>query len=489
MVRSLEEDQNQVNKSSQNSSFIQIKKFRFVILIFLTVLATAGITILALSFANNKAASVVMQERKEFHKLYEAYDIMKKQYFADVDEEALVDGAIDGMVKSLDDPYSDYMTKEESKTFEQSITSSFEGIGAEIQELDGDIVIVSPIKGSPAEKAGLKPNDKIVEVDGKSVQGMSANEAVLLIRGKKGTKVTLSIIRQDNEDPIKMTITRDEIPINTVYPEMLEDGIAKIQITSFSTHTDKDLEQALKEMEEKGMKRLILDLRKNPGGLLERAIDISNMFVPEGKTLFQVAYKNGQVEKYVAEDGKKITVPTVILIDEGSASAAEILAAAASESANITLVGKTSFGKGTVQQAEEFKDGSNLKYTMAKWLTPKGNWINEKGIEPDYPVSLPKYADLSYINPEKELKEDTAASDVNTAEQILKELGYNPGKVDSYFDPDTKRAVMEFQKANNIEVTGVLSGETTVTLMTKIQEHLQKNDPQLKKAVDILQTK
>lgn len=188
MVRSLEEDQNQVNKSPQNSSFIQIKKFRFIILIFLTVLATAGITILALSFANNKAASVVMQERKEFHKLYEAYDVMKKQYFADVDEEALVDGAIDGMVKSLDDPYSDYMTKEESEKFEESITSSFEGIGAEIQEIDGDIVIVSPVKGSPAEKAGLKPNDKIVEVDGKSVQGISANEAVLLIRGKKGRK-------------------------------------------------------------------------------------------------------------------------------------------------------------------------------------------------------------------------------------------------------------------------------------------------------------
>lgn len=242
-------------------------------------------------------------------------------------------------------------------------------------------------------------------------------------------------------------------------------------------------------MEEKDMKGLILDLRKNPGGLMEQAIDISNMFVPEGKTLFQVAYKDGQVEKYVAEEGKKISVPTVILIDEGSASAAEILAAAASESANIPLVGKTSFGKGTVQTTEKFQDGANLKYTMAKWLTPKGNWINEKGIEPDYPVSLPDYATLPYINPEKELKEDSASSDVKTAEQILKELGYKPGKVDSYFDSDTKEAVMEFQKQNDLKVTGVLTGETTVALMTKIQEHLQKNDPQLKKAVKVLQTK
>lgn len=489
MVRSLKEDQNQVNETPQNGGFIQIKKFKFVMIIFLIVFLTAGTTIFALSFGDDKAANVVMQERKEFNKLYKAYDQIKKGYFADINEDDLIDGAIDGMVKSLDDPYSDYMTKEESKMFEDSITSSFEGVGAEIQELNGDIVVVSPIKGSPAEKAGLKPNDKIVEVDGKSVKGMSANEAVLLIRGKKGTKVTLSIIRQDKEDPIKMTITRDEIPINTVYSEMLEDGIAKIQITSFSTHTDKDLEDALKEMEEKDMKGLILDLRKNPGGLMEQAIDISNMFVPEGKTLFQVAYKDGQVEKYVAEEGKKISVPTVILIDEGSASAAEILAAAASESANIPLVGKTSFGKGTVQTTEKFQDGANLKYTMAKWLTPKGNWINEKGIEPDYPVSLPDYATLPYINPEKELKEDSASSDVKTAEQILKELGYKPGKVDSYFDSDTKEAVMEFQKQNDLKVTGVLTGETTVALMTKIQEHLQKNDPQLKKAVKVLQTK
>jgi carboxyl-terminal processing protease len=481
----VKEDQNRVNDSPSNG-FFQIKKFTFIMIIFLTVFLTAAVTIVALSFGDDKAANVGIQERKEFQKLYEAYDQIKKAYFENINEEKLINGAIDGMVKSLDDPYSDYMTKKESEMFHDSITSSFEGIGAEIQELNGSIVVVSPIKGSPAEKAGLKPNDKIIEVDGKSVQGMSANEAVLLIRGKKGTKVTLSILRGDSEDPIKMTITRDKIPIHTVYSEMLGDGIAKIQITSFSTHTDQELEKALKELEEKNMKGLILDLRKNPGGLLEQAISISNLFVPEGKLLFQVANKDGKVEKYVAEDGKKVSVPTIILIDEGSASASEILAAAASESAHIPLVGKTSFGKGTVQATKEFQDGSNLKYTMAKWLTPKGNWIHEKGIEPDYPVSMPKYAELPYINPDHKLKEDTASSEVNAAEQILKELGYDPGKVDSYFDSDTAEAVKQFQRENDLEATGVLTGETTVTLMNQIQKHLQKNDPQLKKAEKLL---
>ncbi|WHY83043.1 S41 family peptidase [Siminovitchia fortis] len=489
VVKWMEENQNNREDTPQHAGFIQMKKFRFVMLIFLIVFLTAGVTILALSFGDEKAVNVGMQERAEFNKLYNTYDKLKKSYFQDVDEEKLVDGAIDGMVKSLDDPYSDYMTKEESKVFEESITSSFEGIGAEIQEKNGAIVVVSPIKGSPAEKAGIEPNDKITEVDGKSVRGMSANEAVLLIRGEKGTKVTLTIERKEGEEPKKVTITRDEIPINTVYPEMLDNGVAKIQITSFSSHTDKDLSEALKEMEDKGMKSLILDLRKNPGGLLDQAISISNLFVPKGKMLFQVANKDGKVEEYVAKDGKKITVPTVVLVDEGSASASEILAAAVSESAGIPLVGEKTFGKGTVQTTYEFQDGSNIKYTMAKWLTPDGNWINEKGIEPDKKVAMPKYASLSYIDPDHKLKVDSASSDVKAAEQILKELGYNPGKVDSFYDEDTKNAVMEFQKDEKLETTGVLTGDTTIALMNKIREHLQENDPQVKEAAKMLSKK
>ncbi|VEF48062.1 carboxyl-terminal protease [Bacillus freudenreichii] len=489
VVRWMEEEQNQRQESPQNAGFIKMKKFRFVMLIFLIVFVTAGITILALSFGDEKAVNVGMQERAEFNKLYNTYDKLKKSYFEDVDQEKIIDGAIDGMVKALDDPYSDYMTKEESKVFQDSITSSFEGIGAEIQEKDGAIVVVSPIKGSPAEKAGIKPNDKITEVDGKSVLGMSANEAVLLIRGEKGTKVTLTVERKEGEEPKKVTIIRDEIPINTVYPEMLDNGIAKIQITSFSSHTDKDLSEALKEMEEKGMKSLILDLRKNPGGLLDQAVNISNLFVPKGKMLFQVAYKDGKVEEYVAKDGKKISVPTVVLVDEGSASAAEILAAAVSESANIPLIGDKTFGKGTVQTTDEFQDGSNIKYTMAKWLTPDGNWIHEKGIEPDKKVAMPKYASLSFIDPDLKLKVDTVSQDVKAAEEILKELGYDPGKVDSYFDEKTKGAVEEFQKDENLKASGVLTGDTTVALMNKIRDHLYENDPQVKEAVKVLSKK
>ena len=173
--------------------YIRIRKFKFVMLIFVLVFATAGVTTFALAFGDDKPVKVAVNQRTEFNKLYDTYDQLKKNYYKDLNNDKLINGAINGMLDSLDDPYSDYMTKEEAAQFHESISSSFQGIGAEIQEKDGYIVVVSPIKGSPAEKIGLKPNDKILAVDGKSIRGMSANEAVLLIRGEKGSKVTLTI--------------------------------------------------------------------------------------------------------------------------------------------------------------------------------------------------------------------------------------------------------------------------------------------------------
>ncbi|MCJ7841150.1 S41 family peptidase [Lederbergia sp. NSJ-179] len=455
-------------------------------LIFILVFATAGVTLLALSLGGESPANVIIQERKEFKKLYQAYDELEQNYYQKVNPEDLINGAIDGMVGALGDPYSDYMTKEENDQFEESITSSFEGIGAEIQERDGNIVVVSPIKDSPAEKAGIQPNDKIIKVGDKNIQGMSSNEAVLLIRGKKGTKVNLTILRGEKNKEIKVSLTRAEIPIDTVYAEMLDNGVAKIQITSFSEHTDTELADALEEMNKKGMTSLILDLRRNPGGLLDQAISLSELFVPKGEKIVQVEQRNGAVTETIAKSDQKIDVPTVMLIDEGSASASEILAAAASETADIPLIGVKSFGKGTVQTMKEFSDGSNVKYTMAKWLTPDGNWIHEKGIQPDYEVKLPDYANLPYISPDEEWKVSSTSEEVKAAEQMLKVLGYDPGKVDGFFDDKTKKAVQKFQKDEKLKETGVLSGDTTMKLMTKLSDHLTKEDPQVKKAVEVL---
>ncbi len=477
----LEEEQVNENKSG----FVNMKKFHFVMMLFFIIFLTAGVTTFALSFGEEKVVTVA-SERTEFNKLYSAYDTLKKEYFKELDQKDLINGAIDGMVKALDDPYTDYMSIDEAKSFHSSIDSSFEGIGAEIQEKDGFIVIVSPIKGSPAEKAGLKPNDMVLSVDGKSIQGMTSTEAVALIRGEKGTKVELEIQRPGAEDLLKVPIIRDEIPIETVYGEMVNDTIAKVQITSFSKNTPQELVGILNDLQKQGMKGLVLDLRHNPGGLLDEAINISSMFVPKGKLILKVEDRNGKTKEYPSQNDGNPNLPLVVLIDKGSASASEILAAAVRESADVKLVGETSFGKGTVQTAKDLKDGSNLKFTTAKWLTPNGNWIHKKGIKPDFEVSLPSYATLSIINPDKELKLSSLSTEVGTAQKMLKALGYDPGREDGFFDEKTKEAVEAFQEAEKLPADGVLKGDSTLKLMELLRDKIESNDTQLQKAIDVL---
>lgn len=479
------EEENQ-KQPKEAGKFIKIKKFTFIMGIFLVIFLTAGITTIALTFGDEKVESLAPDKHAEFEKLYSTYDKIKDDYYEEVDEEKLVDGAINGMIKSLDDPYSAYMDKKEASSFHESISSSFEGIGAEIQEQDGQIMVVSPIKGSPAEKAGVKPNDIILSVDGKSVEGLTSSEAVLKIRGEKGTKVDLSISRAGESEPIELTIKRDTIPIETVYAEMLDDGVAKIQVTSFSEHTVQELKTALEEMSKKDMKGLVLDLRGNPGGLLDQAIEMASLFIPNGKVVLQVEDRSGKKDVYKSENDGELKIPVVVLIDDGSASASEIVAAAVSESADIPLIGVKSFGKGTVQTAQDFEDGSNFKYTAAKWLTPEGNWIHKKGIKPDINVKLPDYASLPYISPDKELKASDSSSEVKAAEEMLKVAGHDPGKIDGFFDEATKNAVTAFQREQKIKETGTIKDDTTVKLMQVIREKILKNDTQVKKAVEVL---
>jgi carboxyl-terminal processing protease len=487
MAKEKVEDTNieQGQVSENKSGYIRLKKFHFIMLLFLVVFLSAGITTFALAFGDEKVVTVGT-ERQEFNKLYEAFDTLKSGYYKEIDQKKVINGAINGMVESLDDPYSDYMSNEEAENFHGSISSSFQGIGAEIQEKDGHIVIVSPIKGSPAEKAGLKPNDMILSVNGKSLQGMNSTQAVTLIRGKKGTKVELSIQRPGTDAPITVPIIRDEIPIETVYGEMVGDGIAKVQITSFSSNTSKELVEKLNELQGKGMKGLVLDLRQNPGGLLDQAISISSMFVPKGKLILKVEDRNGKIKEYPSQNEGNPNLPLVVLIDKGSASASEILAGAVKESAGVKLVGEKSFGKGTVQTASDFEDGSNLKFTTAKWLTPNGNWIHKKGINPDVAVALPAYASLTIINPDKELKQSSSGTEVQNAQKMLKAVGFDPGRTDGFFDKKTKEAVTAFQKAQKLPVNGVLKGDSTMKLMELLREKIKNSDTQLQEAIKVL---
>ncbi|MEG0471406.1 MAG: S41 family peptidase [Solibacillus sp.] len=484
-----EQDEQQVQVVKPAGKFLRLKPFAFIMIMFLTILVTAGLTIFALTFGEKKVVEVkVPVERAEFKKFYEAYDKLNSKYYVEIDQDEVIYGAINGMFDALGDPYSDYLNQEEAKSFNESLSSSFQGIGAEIQERNGYIMIVSPIKNSPAEKAGIQPKDMVLAVDGKSVKGLSATEAVLLIRGEKGTNVTLTVQRGDAE-PIEITLTRDDIPVETVYGEVDEDKIAHIQITSFSEDTAEELEKLLKEYEAQGVLGIVLDVRQNPGGYLNAAIEIANMFVENGKAIVQIQERDIAPQTVFADNRTKFKIPVTVLIDEGSASASEILAAALSESAGVKIVGLKSFGKGTMQDVLYLEDGANLKFTTGKWLTPNGNWINEKGVKPDVEVKYPDYASLSYIDPKQKYEVGSENAVISSAERILEVLGYAPGTVDTIFDEETEQALKQFQEESALEVNGVLTGETTYALLDAIGQKLKTEDPQIVKAKELLGVK
>ena len=429
--------------------------------------------------------------RNELEKIEKAYDLISNEYVEQVDREKLLEGAIQGMLSTLNDPYSVYMDKQTAKRFSDSLDSSFEGIGAEIGMEDRKIIIVSPFKQSPAEKAGLKPNDEIISIDGDSMSGMDLNDAVLKIRGKKGSTVTLKVHRPGMKDQLTFTIKRDEIPLETVFAsikKVQDKPVGYIAISSFSEHTAKDFTAELKKLEKKGIKGLVLDVRGNPGGYLQSVEDILKHFVTKDHPYIQIAERNRNKKQYFSKLKEKKPYPVSVITDKGSASASEILAGALKEAEGYDVVGDPSFGKGTVQQAVPMGDGSNIKLTLYKWLTPKGNWIHKQGIQPTVPVTQPAYFSAGPLQLKEPLKPDMNNNEIKRAQFLLKGLGFVPGREDGYYNESTKKAVMAFQAANKLKQTGIIDQKTANTMNLRIEEKKmdEKNDLQLQAALKVL---
>lgn len=317
------------------------------------------------------------------------YDALKASYDGELDYQALLDGIKAGLAQAAGDPYTVYLTAEEAREFNAQLNGTFSGIGAELgQDADKNLIIVSPISGFPAAKAGLRPQDIIAEIDGKSTAGMNVAEAVTKIRGPKGTDVTLRILRNKSED-LTFTITRADIKIPSVKYEILDGNIGYLQIIQFNNDTASLATKAAKEFKAKGVKGVVLDLRGNPGGLLDAAIDVSSLWLKKGATVLQEK-RGGVVVSTGFADGNDILrgVPTAVLINEGSASASEIVAGALKDNKVATIFGVKSFGKGSVQQIKELSGGSELKVTVARWYRPSGENIDGKGISPDKEVKM-----------------------------------------------------------------------------------------------------
>lgn len=428
-------------------------------------------------------------------KLKQAYQTITSSYLHKVNEEQLIDGAIKGMIESLGDPYSAYMSPKEAVQFEEDLQSSFTGIGAEVTLTNGQVTIIAPIKDSPAEKAGLRAGDQVLKVNGQSLEGMDIQEAVSKIRGPKGSKAQLLISRPGVSEPLNITVVRDEISLQTVEATMLPDKIGRITLTQFSENTAEDFAKELKKLEDQGINGLVIDVRGNPGGLLQSVLEICDQLVPGKKRVLMTEDKSGSRTEYHSKQETKKPYPITVLIDKGSASASEILAAALKESGGYPLVGETTFGKGTVQTTKSFDDGSNLKLTIAKWLTPEGNWIDQhggtKGIKPDVPVKKPAYANVLPPQPDAPLKKDDNSTEVKNMQLILDALGYHPGRTDGYFDGSTEQAVKSFQKKEGIPETGQLDEVSSDKLRQAFINFLRdpKNDVTLLVAVELLKKK
>ena len=322
----------------------------------------------------------------KYDSLYQTYSTIKDSYYKDIDDEALINGAINGMMKALDDPHSIFFSVEEKDNFETHLSGEYYGVGAEILETtDGEVVIIKVFNDSPAEKAGLKPGDVFVSIDGKEVKGKTATDVATTLRSKEKENATI-VVRRDDEE-ISFEVTKDQITMLSVSSEMLDDNIGYISIDLFGLITHNQFADALEKLEEQGMKKLIIDLRGNGGGYLDSVTRILDNFV-DSKTVIYQMKKRDKVEKFYANDDETKDYKVVILVNENSASASEIMASCMKEQYKATLVGKKTYGKGSVQETKELENGTLIKYTTEEWLTSEGNSINGEGIEPDVEVEL-----------------------------------------------------------------------------------------------------
>lgn len=363
--------------------------------------------IFTLNIADTKADDDVYKGLSNFTRVL---DLIQRNYVEDVDGEELTNKAIQGMLQSLD-PYSAYLSPERYRDLEIGTSGEFVGVGMEVTTKNGYLNVITPIEGGPAEKAGIKPRDLIIEIEGQSTKGMVVQEAVNLLRGPKGSSVNVTIEREGVSEPLKITLVRDKIKVKSVKYRMLDNQVGYIKLSQFQENSSQELRSALSALEAQNGKKLrgvVLDLRNNPGGLLEEAIDIVDEFLDQGLIVSVKGRTEGQARNfYATKNGDFQEYPIVVIVNDGSASASEVVAEALQDSKRATILGTNTFGKGSVQTIIRLEDGSGLKLTTAKFYAPSGRSISEVGVTPDVIVE----------------NEDSKDKQLDTAVEILKSSG------------------------------------------------------------------
>lgn len=416
--------------------------------------------------------------------------IIQEEYFFEVSQQELLEGAMRGIFYPLD-PYSNYFSNEEYDTFSERNAGSFAGIGVSLSEFEGALVIDRVMAGGPAEKAGIKAEDRILSVDGKTIDEYGIVELVRFLKGQPQTRVKVEVKRAGIEQTFSFEMIREMIQIHPVTYKVLENDIGYIKIDEFIEKVSDDVDKAVEVLKKAKVKGVILDVRNNPGGILDEAVNVADIFLPKNTPVVYIEYRNKSQEVLFSRK-EPWKIPLAVLVDKGSASASEILAAAIQESKVGTIVGTTTFGKGTVQMVDKLTSGGGLKLTIARYLTPKKNWIHGKGVTPDIVIENPKKSsipDFAPMDEDRDYTEGQKGLNVYGAQQRLIYLQYKDVTATGIMDDGTATALKALQAANNIkEKNGVLDIETRDTLNNRVIElHKQfLEDLQLKTALAAL---
>lgn len=428
----------------------------------------------------------------------EAYARILESSVHPVKSDLLVEGALRGMAETVKDPYSRYLTKEEAKAHKESLADERVGIGLEVMESNGRFIVVTPVKESPAAKAGVKPYDEIVRVNGERMEGKSLSELLKAIKGEKGTKVSLTVFRGDENRHVEVSMKRDSLQIHTVTSELIEKDDLKIgvvTITMFGEKTAEEWEKHTRSLVKREVDGLLVDVRGNPGGYLHSVEAIASTMLDKGATYAYMQDAEGVLEALpvvVQDEDAYINsmrkMPLVLLQDEGSASASEVLSGALKSNKRALIAGMKSFGKGTVQETWDLSNGGEIKLSSHKWLTPSQEWIHGSGIKVDFLVESNELYQLDPQISSGTYRVGDYHEDVAYAQKVLKALGHSISRVDGYFDEDTAKAIDQF----NEKETKKTSQEMTPVFFQNLRQKViafkssKKNDDQLQMSIGYL---
>ncbi|MCM3386510.1 S41 family peptidase [Ureibacillus chungkukjangi] len=472
-----------------------MRKSRFFVLLAVLCIIIAGF----IFWQSSKDSEMGGAKVSDIAVIDQAYSLIKENSVYGTKESALIEGAIRGMAGALQDPYSTYYTEKEAALHKQSLAGQRVGIGIEITEKDGKFIVVSPVKSSPAEKAGIRPFDEIVQVDEERLDGKTLGELMQMIQGEAGEKISLVLYRPSTERHIKISVERAEMNNKTVASKVMkaeETDIGYVSISMFGEKTAEEWVEATKKLISEDVEGIIVDLRDNPGGYLHSVAAVVSSIEKENDVFAYMQNGKGameplktsklEVDEYYLEEMKKL--PIVVLQNEGSASASEVMAGAVQSWERALLVGSTSFGKGTVQETWGLDNGGELKLSTNKWLTPERQWIHGKGIEADIEVEQHPLFSLEVLPLTGEYAEGDFKEEVAYTQKVLSGLGYNVARTDGFYDENTAEAVMLYREQNDLKKGRHMDDDFFASISEQVVKYKKnvENDAQLNMGLSVM---